>query len=84
MEERDKKSRRDLSDVQSGLNRWLFSLKKSNDPTRKHFELCKGSADPNRVIWAHVNEITSKRRITMKKPTQKMKENCKHLEIKIT
>lgn len=53
----------------SGLNKWYFSLRKSknNDLSRKHFEEWKGSSDPNRVIWAQVNEARSHKKIALKK-----------------
>ena len=38
MFEREKNSRKDLTDIQSGMNKWLFSLKKCSDPSRKHYE----------------------------------------------
>ena len=53
--------------VQSGLNKWLFSLRKGDDPSRKHFEACNSISDPNRAIWAHVNEEKSYSRINFKK-----------------
>ena len=61
-------SKKDLSDAQSGLNKWLFSLKKSNDSTRKHYEVLKCSGDPNRVLWAHINEVKQDPIVKILKP----------------
>ena len=52
----DDESKRELSDVQSGLNRWLYSLKKSNDLSRKHYQAMKTTNDPDRVLWVQINE----------------------------
>ena len=67
MYEREKNSRKDLSDIQSGLNRWLFSLKKCNDPSRKHYERWKSIGDPNRALWVHVNEVKHNPKIKIAK-----------------
>ena len=73
MYERDLKSRRDQSDVQSGFNKWLFSLKKSKFDHRKYYERCKSSDDPNRVLWAHVNEVKSTPLVARKNIRQAVK-----------
>ena len=54
------------TDTQLGINNWHFSLRKSTDRSRKHFEMVKGSGDPDRAIWAHVNELKPQKRAHLK------------------
>ena len=57
MNERERLSQRRLSDIQSGTNKWLFSLKKSNDTSRKHYERYNSITDPDRALWVQINEV---------------------------
>lgn len=67
MYKRELEARKDLSDVQSGLNKWLFSLKEDDDPSHKHYERCKSSSDPNRALWAHVSKVSHEPKMKARK-----------------
>lgn len=68
MHEKEIKSRKTLSEAQSGFNKWLFSLKKSKYSNHKNYEIMKSSADPNRVIWAHISELSAKPKTAIRSP----------------
>lgn len=68
MQTKEIKSKEELSDAQSGFNKWLFSLKKSKYSNHKNFEQLKSSGDPSRIIWAHISEIDRKPKTAIRSP----------------
>jgi len=52
---------------QTSLNKWISSLKKSDDPNRKQFEKLPSSGDPDRVLWAHITPKLGKSKIGTRK-----------------